>query len=944
MYVTKDAIEGVKRRHDLVVVIESRGVKLERKGKNYVGLCPFHEDHEPSLVVNPDKQLWHCFGACSGNGGKSGGDVFAFVARKDGVTFLEAMKKLGYEEPTRAGSRRPGAAAEPAASAAAAPSPAISEAGRRHLLASVVGHYCRVFRERPEGQAYLTSRGLADPEMLQAFEVGYVDGSLPKTFDTGGEIARALLDAGLLTASGRELFSGCVVLPLRLPEEGIVGLYGRHTQRDQHLYLPGPRRGVFHWQAFKGSNHVVLTESVIDALSLYQAGIRNVSCVYGVQGLTADHEELVQRFRVKRVTLCLDDDAAGERATGVIGDRLRALGLAVDVARLAGAKDASELLTSQGVEAAAAAFKRAVAEALPLTVNGTVKEGTTAAAPAVAEHAATPEAIVSEPAPASPAMSPQVSRDADGSVRVTFAARAWRVRGLTSVGLDRLRVNLRVEGRGRLHLDTLDLYGHRARSALVKELARLFGEPEEDLAREVAALIETLEGVRLDQAKAATPVRLEMPDREKEAALQLLRSPDLLDRALADFERLGCVGERTTLLVGYLGTISRLLDDPLGLIIVSRSGAGKSSVQDLLCDVVPDEDLVRYTRLTGQALFYKEEDALVHKVLAVDEEEGAEEAAYSIRNLQSAQVLSVAATRTDPQTGKLRTDEYRVRGPVFIMFTTTSPEALDYETRNRFVQVGIDESIEQTRRILQRQREMDTLDGVLRREEAAVLRRVHQNAQRLLRPLRVVNPYAPALVYPDGRLQMRREQKKYLTLIKAIALLHQHQREIKRATRGDAEVEYIEVTPADIALANRLARQVLGRSLDELAHPTRQLLKHLVEVTKRMAIGARLFTRHEVRQKTGWTDWQVRVHLGQLVELEYVVLAQGRNGKRLTYELLFEGDPEEDARYLTGLVDVEALGDGRRNGGRPRIAPAPVVSPPLRRPSRSADAALDLSK
>jgi hypothetical protein len=559
-------------------------------------------------------------------------------------------------------------------------------------------------------------------------------------------------------------------------------------------------------------------------------------------------------------------------------------------------------------------------------VKGTVKKETvaaTAAPLAPAEASAALQTNVSEPAPTTPPGA-QVSRDGDGSVRVTFGARAWRVRGLQAVGLDRLRVNVRVEGRGRLHLDTLDLYGHRGRVALIKELARLFGDPEEDVAREVASLIETLEAVRLDLAKTATPAtaRLEMPDREREAALKLLRAPDLLDRALGDFERLGCVGERTTLTVGYLGTISRLLDDPLGLIIVSRSGAGKSSVQDLLCDVVPDEDLVRYTRLTGQALFYKEEDALVHKVLAVDEEEGAEEAAYSIRNLQSAQVLSVAATRTDPQTGKLRTDEYRVRGPVFIMFTTTSPEALDYETRNRFVQVGIDESIEQTRRILQRQREMDTLDGVLRREEAAVLRRVHQNAQRLLRPLRVVNPYAPALLYPDGRLQMRREQKKYLTLIKAIALLHQHQREIKRATRGDAEVEYVEVKPADIALANMLARQVLGRSLDELAHPTRQLLKHLVDLTRKAPAGARLFTRHEVREKTGWTDWQVRVHLGQLIDLEYVVLAQGRNGKRLTYELLFEGDPEEDARYLTGLVDVEALAEGRKNGGRPRAVAA----------------------
>ncbi|MDQ7086441.1 MAG: hypothetical protein Q9Q13_00675 [Acidobacteriota bacterium] len=306
--------------------------------------------------------------------------------------------------------------------------------------------------------------------------------------------------------------------------------------------------------------------------------------------------------------------------------------------------------------------------------------------------------------------------------------------------------------------------------------------------------------------------------------------------------------------------------------------------------------------------------------MAIDEEQGAEDAGYSIRTLQSAQVLTIAATRTDPQTGKLRTEEYRIHGPVFILLTTTSPEALDFETRNRFVQVGIDESAEQTRRILRLQREADTLEGILGREAASAVRRRQQNLQRLLRPLKVVNQYAPQLSYPDERLQMRREQKKYLTLIKTIALLHQHQREIKRASRHGIEVEYVEVEPRDITLANRLACEVLGRGLDELAHPTRQLLKHLVEMTRDTRPGKCCFTRGDVRAYTGWSDWQVRVHLGQLVELEYVVLAAGKNGRRMSYELLFDGDPDEDRRYLAGLVDVEALLEKQRKtmNARPR--------------------------
>jgi hypothetical protein len=700
---------------------------------------------------------------------------------------------------------------------------------------------------------------------------------------------------------------------------------------------------------------------------------------------------LLQRFRVKRIALLLDNDEAGWKAAEVIGEKIQLLGIEVVSAHLEGAKDANELLVARGREAAAEELRKALREASPLRVTGTVEgktmsaaagrpsrssapassagetrdlpfteegaapsevartQGQSASPPAPerdrpSREAETPAMEVPEP-PVSSSSKPHVTREEAGGWRVAFGERTYRVRGLTAAGFDRLRVNLRVEAASRMHLDTLDLYAHRSRAGLVKELARLFEREEEELAREVASLIETLEGLRVEMAKKSTEVsrapRVEISEREKDEALRMLRAPDLMERVLADFERVGCVGEKTTLTVAYLGTVSRLLEDPLGLMIVSRSGAGKSSLQDAVCEFVPEEDLVKYTRLTGQALFYKEEDSLAHKVLAVDEERGAEEAAYSIRNLQSAQVLSIAATRTDPQTGKLRTEEYRVRGPVFIMFTTTSPEAMDYETRNRFVQAGVDESAEQTRRILMKQRQADTLEGVLRREEGRLIRRRHHNVQRLLRPLRVVNPFAPALAYPDGRLQMRREQKKYLTLIKSIALLHQHQREVKRARRADVEIDYIEVAPSDIALANALARQVLGRSLDELAPPTRQLLKHLVALTARGGDNARLFTRQEVREATGWSDWQVRVHLHHLIELEYVVVASGRNGKRLTYELLFDGDPEEDGRYLAGLVEVgevierraaaEMNGDGehkRPATHRPAAGPTATATVP----------------
>jgi len=359
MHVTKDEIERVRRRHDLVTAIQDRGVALTRKGSNYVGLCPFHDDRDPSFVVNPDKQLWNCFGACRTNGGKSGGDVFAFVARKEGVTFLEALKRLGYEEPKKTAARRTRSKAKPISKPSALPDTA--------LLGRVAAHYHRIFRERTEGQDYLNGRGLDDAAMLSAFEVGYVDGTLRATFDAEGDTGQALRAAGLVNARGREHFLGCVVVPLTLPDIGVVGFYGRHVERDRHLYLPGPRRGLFHWQALKGSEDVILTESVIDALTLWRAGFRNVSCVYGTQGFTEDHSELLQRFRVKRVLLWLDNDEAGTQATEAIAERIGKLGIDVIDARVEGAKDPNALSLSIGTEA----FQKRVAASLPLTVKTT---------------------------------------------------------------------------------------------------------------------------------------------------------------------------------------------------------------------------------------------------------------------------------------------------------------------------------------------------------------------------------------------------------------------------------------------------------------------------------------------------------------------------------------------------------------------------------------------
>jgi len=355
--------------------------------------------------------------------------------------------------------------------------------------------------------------------------------------------------------------------------------------------------------------------------------------------------------------------------------------------------------------------------------------------------------------------------------------------------------------------------------------------PETAVNADLLSLIESLETARLEMRnKDESESNAAMTAQEKQEAMAFLKDERLCERIVEDFRKCGLVGERATVLTSYLGAVSRKLSEPLALLIVARSGAGKSALQDALCAFVPPEELVRVTRLTGQALFYKDPYSLQRKLLVIAEDEGAQAAVYSLRTLASDQRLSIAATRTDPATGKLHTEHYEVFGPVVIVITTTAAEAFDEETRSRFVQLTMNETVEQTRAILSQQRRAHTLDGVLERATAQKIKRLHHNCQRLLKPLSVVNPFVEMLTYPSDKLIHRREQRKYLALINSIALLHQHQREIKRATRGDVEIEYVEVGLYDIALANELASEVLSRALDELAPPVRSLYQELQKV------------------------------------------------------------------------------------------------------------------
>ena len=510
---------------------------------------------------------------------------------------------------------------------------------------------------------------------------------------------------------------------------------------------------------------------------------------------------------------------------------------------------------------------------------------------------------------------------------MTFGDRRYRVRGLEkNTSQEAMKIGLMASRGDAFHMDTVNLQVAQQRSSFSRQAAVEVGVKEDVVRHDLGKLLmkcEELLDEQLRKAAEAKKPAVRVSDEDRESAMDLLRDPRLLERIVEDLARCGVVGEETNKKIAYLAAVSRMFDAPLAVIVQSSSAAGKSSLMDAVLALMPEEQKVEYSAMTGQALYYMGETDLKNKILAVVEEEGAQRAAYALKLLQSEGALTIASTGKDPATGRLMTQQYRVEGPVMIFLTTTAME-VDEELLNRCLVLTVNEDREQTRAIHRVQREAQTLEGLLSKRRRQSVLTLHRNAQRLLKPIPVVNPYAHELSFPDGLTRARRDHMKFLALIRAVTLLHQYQRPVKSVVCEGQALEYTESTREDIRVAEDLIAQVLGRSLDELPPQTRRLLMLVDEMVagecERLGMERRdfRFSRREVRSATGWSDAQVKRHLHKLEGLEYLIVHRGGRGQSFVYELFFEKPADPDKPFLPGLhssfYNYEEKKDGV-NGG-----------------------------
>jgi DNA primase len=818
----------------------------------------------------------------------------------------------------------------------------------------VIDYYHQRLKQSPAALEYLQRRGIT-AAAIEHFKIGYADRTLGLRLPeinrkSGAEMRQRLKKIGLWREeTGHEHFSGSVVFPICDEHGCITEIYGRkicdklRPGTAYHLYLPGPHIGIWNGEALRHFYEVILCESVIDALTFWCVGYQNVTCIYGTEGFTDELREAFITQKTQRVYLAYDSDKAGNRAAERDASWFLSKGIECYRVKFPAGMDANEyarkvtppekslqvLLRSAEwlgrgkapnprTDASHPLFSQGQDAPVPSSLAAKLAASAEASAAKAANSGASEQQATAQPSaekvPSALAAKEEKSAgeiETQGTdIVVNFDERSYRVRGLDkNNSLEVLKVNVRLMVNGLYYVNVVDLYQARQRQAYIDEAAKETLLDPEQIKRDLGKLLLALEQKQEERIHAAlAPVvpTVTMSEAERAEALELLRDPRLIERVVNDF---AITGERINKVSAYLGTVSRLLDRPLAIIIQSTSAAGKSSLMEAVLAMMPEEAKIKYSAMTGQSLYYLGETDLKHKILAIVEEEGAEKASYALKLLQSEGELTIASTVKD-ENGRLKTEEYHVEGPVMIFLTTTAVD-IDEELLNRCIVLTVDESREQTEAIHHLQRQAETLEGLQKKLEHQRVLRVHRNAQRLLRPLHVINPYAPRLTFLSDRTRTRRDHVKYLTLIRTIALLHQYQREEKRLADG---TPYIEATLADIAVANRLAHEVLGRSLDELPPQTRKLLGLLDAYVTRQCQEQKTekqqccFSRRQVREVTGWSNTQLKVHLDRLVDLEYLLPHRGCRGQSFLYELLFDGDVASHQPQLIGLIDLKNLG------------------------------------
>ncbi len=449
--------------------------------------------------------------------------------------------------------------------------------------------------------------------------------------------------------------------------------------------------------------------------------------------------------------------------------------------------------------------------------------------------------------------------------------------------LDSLRVTLSINKTK--HHDKLrhniDLYNDNQVEKLVRKTAERIEIGTSIVRRTLQELTNELETYRLSQLDCEDENEFtirELTKKEENETIKLLKKPNLLQLTNELIGNSGVIGEETNRLLMYIIFTSRKMGNPLHCISLGSSGTGKTHLQSKVAELIPEHDIVDMTVLSENAFYYFNRTELQHKLILIEDMDGAENALYPLRELQSKRSITKRVSHKD-RNGNTKTIKLTVEGPVCVAGCTTQ-ESIYEDNSNRSFLLYIDESHEQDEKIMQYQRKLSA--GNVNIDEEIKAKRQLQNVQLLLKSIKVVNPFAEHLQLPKSVFKPRRTNAHYLQFIEAVTFYKQYQRE-KKYDEATGE-EYIETTIEDIQEANNLLQEVLLRKSDMISGACRNYLESLKTYLK--ANKQTTFTNAEIRRNLRIKGTTLRRYHTQLIEDNYIKKTTNNKYKGYIYEIV----------------------------------------------------------
>jgi len=804
--------------------------------KNNRLICPWHEDKTPSLQIYPKTNTWTCF---SSNCTAGSGDQIDFIMKCEKISKHEAIMR----------------AKEMLGVQISIPLDKIA------ILTKYYQTTLSSMQRSSKGKGYAEGRGLVKDK------IGYCAYEIGKSWNDS--LKKNAEQIGLLK------IKNCLIFPMRNEQNQIVSIYGRSVSdnnKSKHFYLQGGFRGLYPGYPKRETKRLVLTESIIDAETIGQKTNEIGLALYGTNGWTVEHDKAIESLKeLEEIVLFFDGDEAGRSAVEKYAEQFKERGVKVSKVNTPDGEDVNSLIQSHESE--------------------------------ILQHLIDNRDFVFSIESNKSVESSMGQLDTTNQELLLYKTSHLLITilgGIKITGLDRLRVTLKIETNeysGALPVrHSLDLYHSNQVEKLIQTISEYLELSRSESAKTISHLTSKLESYRQEKMELLKPKKIEkisVSDEERQEALSYLKDKKLLRNTLTDIAKSGIVGEQNNSLIAYLAYTSRKRKKPLHIMCLGASGTGKTYLQEKISELMPEEDKIEITSLSDNAFYYFGREELKQKLILIEDLDGAENVLYPLRELQSKRRISKTVTLKDNK-GNLKTITLVVEGPVCVSGCTTR-ERIYEDNANRCILLYIDDSLEQDKRIMTYQKALSSAQ-INHSTEHEVKTKL-QNVQRVLRPIKVVNPYAELIDLPEEVFKPRRTLLLLLSFIETITFYHQYQRKVKQNEFGES---YIESEKSDVEAAFSLLKEVLFSKSDELSKASRRFLERL----KGMIKEGECFTSSQIRKQLRMNVSNVKRYLIELQRYGYLKVKGGSRYRGFEYEIQDYAEYEDMRNHIEQKLSV----------------------------------------